>query len=120
MTLDVSASSDLDLLYSDCGASATYRHGGAHSVDAASLTETASFSEESVTVVEQAVTRREAEASGGRLVEGDRLLHVRVAELTGDPAADDEIVLASDTWQVASWTKDASGLEWRIGCRRRN
>jgi len=117
MTLDVGESADLDLSYADDGVSATYRHHSDVTVDVAALTESSSPVEDSVTVVRDA-KRERALAMEGRMVAGERLFCVRASELSATPAAPDELVVGSDTWQVRDWELDMSELEYELQCRK--
>lgn len=118
MALDVGASADVDMYFADQGVSATYRHGGTHTVDAASLTETNTPTDDSITAVKRAVTKREIESSGGKLVEGDMHWDVRAADLSSAPASDDQVVYGVETWHVIDWTLDEWGIVYDVLARK--
>jgi hypothetical protein len=118
MALDLDMAGDLDVMFDDHPRAATFKHGGSHSVDLGTQTETEAYTDESITVISRLVSEREIAASGGKFVEGDRRFLIRSAELTlGDPAADSRIVLGADTWEVFAWSLDSRSKLWRVTAR---
>jgi len=118
MSLDYEAAADAALVYADSGVSATWKHGGDHSVAAATLTETPDFTDDTVTIVRAGpVTKREIMAGVG-VVEGDQHFKVLASDLTSTPQADDEIAIGSDTWYVVSFALDQDQIEYDVIVRK--
>lgn len=78
---------------------------------------TPTVTSDAVNAIRRTIEAGEAEASRGRLQEGDRVYLVEQADLTAELQAIDRIVDGTDLLEVIRWTEDVLGWCYLIQAR---